>query len=121
MSCISPFSCAQPSDIFAVSLSFFFLFCSSSCFVSFQVGAYLYIFGGVNDETGFEGKNDLLRMSVRPDPTTSKFAWEIVQHGNNNGGGPTARKGHVAALLSSRFFVIFSGALVVCSASFDGG
>jgi hypothetical protein len=73
------------------------------------VGAYLYIFGGVNDETGFEGKNDLLRMSVRPDPTTSKFAWEIVQHGNNNGGGPTARKGHVAALLSSRFFVIFSG------------
>ena len=87
--------------------SFFFFF----SFLSFQVGAYLYIFGGVNDETGFEGKNDLLRMSVRPDPTTSKFAWEIVQHGdNNNNKGPTARKGHVAALLLSRFFIIFSGA-----------
>ena len=25
------------------------------------VGGYIYVFGGVNDETGFEGKNDLLR------------------------------------------------------------
>jgi len=39
--------------------------------------------------------------------TTGKFAWTIVQRGS--GATPTARKGHVAALLSSRYFVLFGG------------
>jgi len=46
-------------------------------------------------------------LSVRPDMTTGKFAWTIVQRGS--GATPTARKGHVAALLSSRYFVLFGG------------
>ena len=75
------------------------------------VGGFIYVFGGVNDETGFEGKNDLLRLSVRPDMTTGQFAWTIVQRGEGSGvpTTPTARKGHVAALLSSRYYVVFGG------------
>jgi hypothetical protein len=71
------------------------------------VGGFIYVFGGVNDETGFEGKNDLLRLSVRPDPITGQFSWTIIQRGGNN--APTSRKGHVAQLLSSRYFVVFGG------------
>ena len=62
------------------------------------VGAYIYVFGGVNDESGFTGKNDLLRLGVRPEAESGKFVWTILQRGGD--AAPSARKGHVAALLS---------------------
>ena len=76
------------------------------------VGNALYVFGGVNDESGFENKNDLLKINVRPEIVSGKFLWSIVTRGtssSSSSSSPTARKGHVAGLLSSRFFVIFGG------------
>lgn len=68
------------------------------------IGPYIFVFGGYSDNGA--AKNSVLRLRVTPDPVDGKYVWSTL---SAIGAEPSARRGHVAAFLAGRYYLVFGG------------